>query len=681
MEVLPPSIAGAIPCGATLARKAFARGIRPDPDLDVPSWMEDNLVLPSEVSPSPGKFRFAEAPHLEFPARLLNPSDPCDEVILKFSAQTAKTLLGIGWAGAIADKAPAPMGIYLPTVDVAKAYNGEKFDPIRKATPALARKISKQVSRDDQGSTIFMKRFPGGFIKIVGTNASAGLQMSSMKFQIKEEITEWLDDVDGRGDPEKQVDRATKAYRNSGAKCLTVSTPGTKGRCRVTKKWDGANQWQRFVPCPHCGEMQVLKWENFRWDVVDGAAQNTVYACEHNGCIIQHFHKRGMMQAGEWRMTKAGNPRKHAFEIWQAYSLMNGWDDIAQEFIDAGSDATKLKTFWQQTLGLAWEESGDAPPTDLLFARRENFAWRRIPPKALFLTGAADVQGDRIEWDVYAWGRDLESWLIDSGVIEGDPNDAETWAKLDAIISRKYDDFLGKPQQIDAFGIDTGFLSQKVYAYARRHAYLGRVFALDGRPGWKLPAIGTPTKRDIDFDGRKIGSVLLWPVGTWDQKAEMYSALNKTIEGPDKKTGLPQAGTAHFNEMIDKDYFDQLTAEALQEPKGPKGFKGAAIAGMRPKKWVKLRPRNERHDIGVYARALAHHLSDAMSKADWDALELARGTAPEAAQADMAAIWAQQPAAVAQAVAAELRQAEQPVEAPAPKVNRFTGRGSWLGRR
>lgn len=681
MDVLSSSIAGSIGSGALLARISFSRGIRPDPDLDVPSWMEENLVLPSEVSPSPGKFRFSEAPHLEFPARLLNPSDPCDEVILKFSAQTAKTLLGIGWAGAIADQAPAPMGIYLPTVDTAKAYNSEKLDPILKASSALARKVSRQVSRDEQGSTIFMKRFPGGFIKLVGTNASAGLQMSSIKYQIKEEITEWIDDVDGRGDPEKQVDRARKAYLNSGAKVLTVSTPGTKGSCRITAKFEAANQWQRYVPCPHCGEMQILQWERFSWTDKPGQPLNTVYLCELNGCVIQEFHKRGMMQAAEWRMVKAGNPRKHGLEIWQAYSLMNSWNDIVQEFIDAGSDTNKLKTFWQQTLNRCWEEKGDAPPTDLLIGRREAFDWRRVPLKALFLTGSADVQADRIEWDVYAWGRHLESWLIDSGVVEGDPTDVETWDKMDAVISRKYEDFCGKPQQIDAFGIDSGFLSQKVYAYVRRHAYMGRVFALDGQPGWKRPALGTPVKRDIDFEGKKVGSVMVWPVGTWDLKSEMYSALAKTIEGPNKDTGLFRPGTAHFNEQVDKDYFDQVTAEALIEPKGPKGFKGAATAGMRPKRWTKLRPRNERHDNGIYNRALAHHLSDTLTESDWAALELARSQPPVEAQGDMAAIWAATPAAVAREVPVEQ---PKPVAAPAPveTVNRFTGQsGSWLGRR
>ena len=392
--------------------------------------------------------------------------------------------------------------------------------------------------------------------------------------------------------------------------------------------------------------------------------------------LIAQHHKKWMVRNGQWIAQNPGPGRQPSFHIWQAYSLFVSWDDTVAEFVASRDDPKKLKVFTQQALGEAWEEKGDAPPVDLLVGRREAFPFGRIPKGALFLTGACDVQADRLEWDVYAWGRNLESWLIDSGVIEGDPNDAETWDKLDPIISRKYEDFCGKPQQIDAFGVDSGFLSQKVYAFCRRWSWSGRVFALDGRTGWKLPPLGTPSKRDIDYDGRKIGAVQLWPVGTWDLKSEMYSALAKTIEGPDPATGIFKPGTAHFGERVDKDYFDQLTAEHLVDVE--------TRGGLIQKIWRKMHGRrNERHDTGIYARALAHHLSDSLTPADWDALDLARCTPAKDAQADMAAIWAAQPEAVAKDVAAVPAPAPAPDPAPEPvpvteKINAFTGRKRWF---
>jgi hypothetical protein len=64
--------------------------------------------------------------------------------------------------------------------------------------------------------------------------------------------------------------------------------------------------------------------------------------------------------------------------------------------------------------------------------RRTGSGWRpargwpagTVPAGGLFLTAGADVQKDRIEVDVWAWGRGLESWLVDHVVIEGGPGDA-----------------------------------------------------------------------------------------------------------------------------------------------------------------------------------------------------------------------------------------------------------------
>ena len=51
-----------------------------------------------------------------------------------------------------------------------------------------------------------------------------------------------------------------------------------------------------------------------------------------------------------------------------------------------------------------------------------------MPAGGLFLTAGADVQKDRIEVDVWAWGRGLESWLIDHIVIDGGPEQASWYA-------------------------------------------------------------------------------------------------------------------------------------------------------------------------------------------------------------------------------------------------------------
>ena len=67
-----------------------------------------------------------------------------------------------------------------------------------------------------------------------------------------------------------------------------------------------------------------------------------------------------------------------------------------------------------------------------------------MPSGGLFLTAGADVQKDRIEVDVWAWGRGLESWLVDHIVVEGGPEHAETWNTLGRLLNQSRSTFREK---------------------------------------------------------------------------------------------------------------------------------------------------------------------------------------------------------------------------------------------
>src|SRR6185312_8232527 len=109
-----------------------------------------------------------------------------------------------------------------------------------------------------------------------------------------------------------------------------------------------------------------------------------------------------------------------------------------------------------------------------------------------FVTGGVDVQGNRLEWAVYAFAPGFTSWLIDKGVIEGDPNVPEVWAELDKVFAKTWDDQHGKPWGLDALAVDSGYLSNRVYAWVRKYVHTRKVFAIKGAPGWAAPPVGTP---------------------------------------------------------------------------------------------------------------------------------------------------------------------------------------------
>ena len=639
--------------GLAIFAAAFAAAIDPPPSMTVGEWAEaKRQVSPESGSPYPGAWSNELAPYGVEIMECLSFSHPCREVSLKKSHQIAGTEFGVNLFGYVVDLHPSPVVIVLPTLDEAKKYDNIKLQPTIEATPALRAKVREQKSRDSTGSTMSFKRFRGGFCQLTGANSSTGLQMISGRVLIAEEISEWPADAGNRGDPLAQAEKRLTAWSRRGQKKYFSSTPHIKGDCRISDKYEASDQRRYYVPCPHCGVHQVLVWGQMKWRS-ETAPHGAHYVCAANGCVIEHYEKREMVARGRWVKTypddgaepgktidpedlegycaRASKGRQPGFAIWQAYSPFVDWGDTIHNWLEAKDKPLKEKTFTQQDLGEPYEESADAPDFEKLFLRRADYKFRVVPPGGLFITAGVDVQGNRLEFAVYAWGIGLTSWLIDKDVILGDPADDAVWRKLDDILERRYEDQLGNLWPIDAFGVDAGYLSNRVYLFSRRHSHNGKVYALDGRDGWKLPAIGTPTKKAITFSGKKMGTAQLWPVGGWDMKSELYASLRKTIEGPDED-GHWRPGTAHAQEDCDQEHFKQLTVEFLAE---------VEKNGRMTRVWKQSSGQaNEQHDMAVYARALAHHLSDSLRPEQWADLAARRGARPRDVQRDLAEVWA-----------------------------------------
>ena len=139
-----------------------------------------------------------------------------------------------------------------------------------------------------------------------------------------------------------------------------------------------------------------------------------------------------MLERGEWRaMAVSVDPHSIGFHISALYSPMGwkSWAQIARDWLAAQGSDEMLRAARNTLLGETWVESGDAPEWQRLADRREVFA-ATVPHLGLFLTAGADVQKDRIEVDVWAWGRGLESWLVEHIVIPGGPENPAAWDKL-----------------------------------------------------------------------------------------------------------------------------------------------------------------------------------------------------------------------------------------------------------
>lgn len=618
---------------APIFARAFARGLRPPRRRRVSEWAaEERIVAAESGSPYPGRWSNDLVPYLVEPMDACSLNDPCREVTVIAAAQVGKSEIGLNAIGAAIDDAPCPILLVVPTIDEQRKYGTLKLQPMIDATPPLARKVLEQKSRDEDGSTTRFKKFPGGFAQLTGANASSGLQMISVRMLVREEIAEWPLDVDNRGDPMELALERTNFWKGR-EKVINLSTPGLKGMCRITARFEASDQSRFHVPCPHCGVEQVLVFDRLVYKAKTAdelAGDHVFYACAANGCVIEPHEKTPMLAKGRWIAALPNRSRIHrGFAVNALYSPVLSWTDVVKAWLEAKGDPRKEKVFTQQKLGEAYEEKGDAPDGVKLMARREAFELGALPPGVLVLTMAVDVQINRLEFAVYGWGIGKTSWLVDKGVIEGDPSLPATWRPLDAQIDRRYPDALGNHWPIDRVAVDSGYQTQAVYAWARGKP---RVIAVKGMPGHLHPVLGTPSYQEVNVSGRKSKrGIRLWPVGTWALKAEFYANLRKVIEGPDKD-GNFVPGYVHFPDALDEAYFEQLTAEHLAR---------SEHRGRVRQRWEK-RPGvpNEALDIRIYAAAAASHLGmDGWNRQKWAQLAAQRAVRPEQAQGDLEAMW------------------------------------------
>jgi phage terminase large subunit GpA-like protein len=84
-------------------------------------------------------------------------------------------------------------------------------------------------------------------------------------------------------------------------KAFLVSTPTISGRSRIEREYAASDQRRFFVPCPHCGEMQWLRFERLRWE--KGEPRSVRYYCETCDDAIEEHHKTAMLAGGSWHAT------------------------------------------------------------------------------------------------------------------------------------------------------------------------------------------------------------------------------------------------------------------------------------------------------------------------------------------------------------------------------------------
>jgi phage terminase large subunit GpA-like protein len=581
-------------CGAEAGRHALADGLRPDPLIPVSEWADQNRMLSSRESAEPGPWRTSRTPYLKEPMDSLSRLDPVQEVVIVAGAQIGKTASGLCWIGATIDGTPGPMLCVQPRVEDAKKFSRQRITPLIEETECLRKKV-KPARERDSGNTVLSKEYPGGILMLTGANSAAGLRSMPIRDLFMDEIDAYPGDVDGEGDPVDLAVARTRTFARR--KVLLTSTPTIAGSSRVWTVWEQSDQRVYKVACPDCGHRQILEWERIRYDPKDWSVPARM-ACEACGVLIDERHKTRMLAGGEWVALNPG-AKVRGFHVSSLYSPLGwfSWSDAAQLYEKAKGDDQRMRVFTNTVLGQPWQEKGEAPAWEALYRRREPYPIGVVPEGGLILTAGCDVQHNRLELEVVAWGPNMESWSVLYEVIEGRTGTIQTsetepcpWRQLGEILNRQFPTANGGSLPITRMAVDSGDQTAVVYEWVRSQHDL-RLMATKGRDQ-QMPIVGMPSVQDLTVRGRKVArGIKLWPLGVSTAKRELYSWLRQ--EQPlDPGESMPR-GWCHFPEYAEG-YFLGLTAEELQMRK---------VRGFPKYEWVKIRQRNEQLDCRVMARA------------------------------------------------------------------------------
>lgn len=576
----------------------------PPPRLTLSQWADRHAILSAESSAEVGRWR--TIPYQRGIMDAITDRN-IESVTCMKSARVGWTKIINHAVGFFMHYDPCPMMIVQPTIGDAEGYSKDEIGPMLRDTDALQGLVAESGKRDS-GNTILHKQFPGGQLRLVGADSPRGFRRVSMRFVGFDEVDGYAATAGEEGDQIKLGIKRTDFFWNR--KILAGSTPTLDSTSRIKRRFEKGDMRYYHVPCPHCQHPQVLKWENLKWP--KGKPEEAAFACVECGALIEYRWQRWMVEeadrrnlAGDlrygWVPTNPNAEARHAsFHIWAAYSYSPNatWAQLAAEWVDSHKNIEERKTFINTVLGEPYKGEGDAPDWKRLYDRRENYRKNVVPAGGLVLFVGADVQKDRIEVEIVAYGPRMESWSVDYRVFPGDTSQLDTpnspFKRLDELLGEWFEHELGGQMQVRMLAIDTGYNTSTVYQWVERQAQ-NRVFGVDGRDSYSM-IVGQPKKVQVDTRGKRKGrSVKLWPVGISLVKTELYGWLKQ--EKPTTESGdiLP-FGYCHFPEY-GEEYFRGITAEEIV-PRLVKGF--------RRYQWEKVFDRNEPLDCRVYARAVAY---------------------------------------------------------------------------
>lgn len=550
------------------------RFLKPPENLTVSQWAERYRILNSETSAMPGPWRNRKTPYLiGIMDELLNYET--EEVIFCKCTQVGGSEAMLNMLGYIIQQDPSPTMVVYPTDKLAESISKNRLQPMLKASPTLAALFKEFQSQDLE------LQFSGMYLSLVGSNSPSSLASKAIKYLMLDEVDKYPGNTKKEADPIALARERTKTFATR--KIYMTSTPTLKNG----HIWDALEnadiEKHYFVPCPHCGEMIELTFNNLKWPERDGLsnaerADMASYKCPECDCLIEDYHKDKMLQNGEWRIVKQNttNKKKVAFWINTLYSPFVRFSEVALEFMNSFGDPEKFQNFKNSWLAEPWEDTATHMDEDMVLEHQTDVPEFVVPDWARMLTAGVDVQKDCMYYDIRAWGNYITSQSITHG-------QARSWADIDRVMNYTYRNAAGDGFQVMLCLIDSGYNADETYEFCVE------------RSDWAMPVKGSSNPMTshyristVNRPGTRADGIQLIMTDGDKYKDMIASRLHKPVG----------TGSWMVYQGCDREYARQLTAEQKVNVRSN---------GRVVQKWEPKTQHIDNHylDCGVYALAAA----------------------------------------------------------------------------
>lgn len=562
VSILTERIAAAIRAGLSACRR--------DEPMPLADWADQNFMFSPEGSTSEGAW---ETIGFQRPIMNFISHPEIEQINIVKSSRVGYTqMIRAALAYFIAHKKRHNI-VYVPNKSDADKFMKTHAEPMIRDVPAV-RKLAPWFGKKHRDSTLSQKRFSHGKkLYILPGNVGPSFRDISTDNAFYDELSEFVNDVEGQGSPLHLGDKRflLSPYGKSIRGSSVGVEPDEDGNgCQMTvASRQAVCYFRRWVPCPHCGQEQVMKWGGpdcaygIKWR--DDDPRTAFYLCEHCACEIEQKHARAMDEAGVLRCDKTGiyttdgieffskegrpvaAPVSVSVHVWSIQNPIVAWSKAVTEWLKTKGDKGSLKAFVNTTLGETWvDDVGEKLESDTLYQRREHYPCE-VPTTDAIITVAVDVQDDRFEIQWEAWIAGEENYKLSYQRLYGDLSRSEIWQTLHRTLQRKFTLAGGEIVEPRICLIDSGgHFTDEVYKFSKKYG-VRKYVPIKGHNQTGKPIASWPRKRNDK-------GVYLTMIGT-DTGKELMAGRLQILE--------PGEGYVHFpvNDEFDEDYFTHLTNE------------------------------------------------------------------------------------------------------------------------